>query len=1161
VTRVATLFIYSSIIGIVIISGFSAPLSAQSGSVRLEGIVWEPSGNSLAGAVLTAVEDSTGREARAVSNSDGEYVFLALQPGTYTVTVKAKGFKDVIHRSISLFPPGSISQDFSFEVSAIDKEIAPSEFLRLKESQNSSSFTKKEIEILPLLDRNPLSLLVYQPGVQIRTEAPGSSTVNGTRPGMNNTGMDGFSVTDPVQPQLDLSIVYVNPDTISDIQMVTIGAKAEYGRSGGGQFMLVSRPGAKSWSGSLYDYFRNQNLDANDFFYNAAKLERPQITRNIFGATLSGPAFSDKTLLFFNFEGTRTDQEVPRNRLVLTPEAKTGLFRWYTPDTNLRDNIADTPKSFDIVANDPRHLGIDPSVASILATVPNPNNAVVGDRLNTGGYSFDNPAYFNQEGISARLDHYLNPNHQLFFRVNWNHVDSTDLLNRADAPFPGEESGKLKENDWGFAVGSDWTLSPQLVNELRIGYFRPSTDLERPARLSSPMYIFNLFTTPLDTSFPRSYKSPVFDISDFLSHARGTHTFKFGGGFRRTVLSSEDYSGVYANVTFGLEHGNAPSASIGPTGVSVISADDRNVFEYLYNDLLGRMEGVNQMAYSSLSSVLPAGTPRNRDYTLKEFAGFIQDDWRILPNLTLNLGLRYEVSSSPSEQNGYQDVPDQNSEISGSANISNFQFVAKDSWHSTALTNFGPRAGFAWDPFNTGSLVIRGSYGIYYDRLIGAVTNFVDANSYGFSQDISQHPNSTSTDRRLSDGVPIPGQPSVPPTPQPSATRTSSVAILDPDLRTPRVDQFHVTLEKRLWGAILEAGYVGTRGKNLFQYLNLNQTKTNGDFLQAFEELSDYRENGTPVPASNTLIRIFGSPIAAMNALGGSNFDTGQAGIAADILDRDYYQKYAAAGVSDFYIRNYPQFNTFMYGSSSAESWYDALQAGVRKSTRYSNLRAYYTWSKSLDTMSAEGSSYVSPSDSRFPEMDKAPSDFNRTHVFTLAGNYALPFGRERSTDPSSYKLLRAFFGGWNVGTLVVWESGQHFSVNSGRENLYAGVESLANLEGSRDVGALTQINGVIYWFNPDQAKLFTYPDAGEIPNSGRNSFSGPSYFNLDVMLQKKFWLGEKKSIQFRIEAYNIFNNTRFAIPGTNLDSDDFGIITSTVGNPRRMQLALRFQF
>jgi len=245
VTRVATLFIiYGFIIAIVLISGFSAPVSAQSGSVRLEGIVWDPSGNSLAGAVLTAVEDSTGREARAVSNSDGEYVFLALQPGTYTVTVKAKGFKDVIHRSMSLFSPGSIYQDFSFEVSAIDKEVAPSESLRLKESQNSSSFSTKEIEILPLQDRNPLSLLIYQPGVQINTVDPGSSTVNGTRPGMNNTGMDGLSVADPIQPKLDLSMVTVNPDTISDIQMVTVGAKAEYGRSGGGQFMLVSRPGA-----------------------------------------------------------------------------------------------------------------------------------------------------------------------------------------------------------------------------------------------------------------------------------------------------------------------------------------------------------------------------------------------------------------------------------------------------------------------------------------------------------------------------------------------------------------------------------------------------------------------------------------------------------------------------------------------------------------------------------------------------------------------------------------------------------------------------------------------------------------------------------------------------------------------------------------------------
>jgi hypothetical protein len=354
---------------------------------------------------------------------------------------------------------------------------------------------------------------------------------------------------------------------------------------------------------------------------------------------------------------------------------------------------------------------------------------------------------------------------------------------------------------------------------------------------------------------------------------------------------------------------------------------------------------------------------------------------------------------------------------------------------------------------------------------------------------------------------------------------------------------------------------VGTRGTKLFQYLNLNQTKTDGPFLQDFQDLREYRLNGTPVPASNSLVRMFGSPMAALDALGGYVVDTGQAGYAADTLDRNYYSKYAAAGVSDFYIRNFPQFNQFLVGSSSAKSWYDALQIGVRKSTKNSNLRVNYAWSKSLDTISAEGNTFVSSADSRHPESDKAPSDFDRKHVLNAAWNYALPFGRTRDLDSDTPKWVDFLFGGWNVGALWTWESGARFSVNSGLQNRYAGVSSLANFAGDHDPGQLFNLYGTTYWFNEDERKLFTYPGAGEAFTSGRNYFTGPKYSNIDCLLQKRFLIGEAKSVQFRMEAYNLLNSTHFAIPDTNLYDSNFGIITTTQGNPRRMQVSLRFHF
>ncbi|MGD0100041.1 MAG: carboxypeptidase-like regulatory domain-containing protein, partial [Acidobacteriota bacterium] len=213
-TRYATLF-YSFIIAILIIAGFSIPVSAQSGSIRLEGTVWDPTGTALPGAELTAVEENTGRQSNSVSDSAGYYVFLSLPPGTYTLTAKAKGFKDVVYRSVLLFSPGTVAQDLSFEVSAIDKEMAPSESPRVSNAQNSSSLSRKGIEALPTLDRDPLALLIYQPGVQINGANPSSSTINGTRPAMNGIGMDGVSITNPVLPNLDGSLVPVSPDSIS----------------------------------------------------------------------------------------------------------------------------------------------------------------------------------------------------------------------------------------------------------------------------------------------------------------------------------------------------------------------------------------------------------------------------------------------------------------------------------------------------------------------------------------------------------------------------------------------------------------------------------------------------------------------------------------------------------------------------------------------------------------------------------------------------------------------------------------------------------------------------------------------------------------------------------------------------------------------------------
>jgi hypothetical protein len=1132
------------------------PLHAQTSSLRLEGIVWDPSGNPISGARMTAVDNDSGLVYDTESDSDGYYRFLALPPGVYTVTAKADGLRDVVHRNLYLHTPGGTQENFSFEVSAIDLDVGPTSRIRTLDSDLALSLSRDQLEALPILDRNPLGLAPLQPGVQTNGGFEALSAINGIRPSMHSVRRDGVSATDPVDPLVGFSLVPANLDAVSDLQMISLGATAQYGGSGGAQFLMTSPVGTRTWKGSLYDYVQNDNLNANEFFHNARGIARPENTRHLFGGTLSGP-LGDRTRIFGNFEGNRTDRQVHRNRLVLTDTARTGVFRWYRPDTTsfTEGNL----QSYDIAGNDPRGLGIDPVVAGLIARTPEPNNFEIGDRLNTGGYQFLGDARVHGEQVNLRIDHDLDARHRLFVRFGWNRTDATDVPNTAEARFPGGESGFWRTNDFNLVAGSDFTLSPTMVNELRVGFTRTSTDHERPEDTLEAMILPQSWDSPRVASFPRSYTSPAFEITDHVSLARNIHVFKFGASLRRTRLGSTEYEGAAPRIHFAPDFGNAPSEETGPSVISEISLEDRESFELLYNELLGRVGRISQTYNSDLRTFLPGGSPRERDFALLEFSGFVEDNWKILRNLTLNLGLRYEITTVPEELNGIQGVLDRAAEITPSARISDFTLRTGDDWYNRPLNNFAPRVGFAWDIFETGSTVLRGSYGIHYNPLIGGVTRFLDRNGYGFSEEVAVYPNTGGTDYRLGDELPMPERPEALNL-MPAATRSSSMAVLDRDLATPRVHQFHLTLERRLWGAVWEAGYTGTRGKKLFQFLDLNQPRIEGDFLQAFRELQAYRNSGIPVSESNTLVRIFGTPLAAFDALKGFHFDSGQAGIAADILDRDYHHLYGDAGVGESYLRNFPQFDRFLYGTNAAESWHDALRLGVRKNTYNYNLRAHYTWSKSLDTASAERSTYANAFS---PESAKAFSDFHRKHVFHLAFDYALPFGRTPDSDYDFPGWVNALFSGWNIGALWTRTSGARFSIHSGLQTQYSGVYSLVDFDrgAGRSVGSLSTEGGRAYWISQGESDLFSHPEAGQPGNSGRNFFTGPGYSNLDMVLHKAFTFRELHSIQFRLEAYNVLNNTRFALPDTNYSSPNFGSLGSTVGNPRLMQVALRYQF
>jgi hypothetical protein len=1073
------------------------------------------------------------------------------------VLVEAQGYRPAAHTKVTLDGTGSLLERFTLEPGASTEAVteeSPRERLKSSESQISGALVRRDLDILPQVSHLPLPLAVLQPGIQIRGGDPTFSVVNGTWQRSNNLILDGMEINDPVDPHLGISAIAANLDSVDQMAIVTSGGKAEYGRNAGAQVIMTTRSGGTRWAGSAFDYFRNKALNANDFFNNSSNLPKPQFTQNIYGGTIGGPVAQDKTFLFGSYQGRHTTQDIVRTRTVLTSTAKTGVFQWYSPGTT-------TLNSFDIAKNDPRKLGIDPKIAALVAQLPDPNITSVGDGLNTSGYHFNNPNNSDDDQVTVRADHSLSDTHRLFLRGSFARSSAVDSLNGADATYPDLPAGTSDQRQWGLAFGSDWTLSPTAVNQIRAGYTSGRISLGRPNRVAGPMLLANSWTNPLDPSFAKWRNSPVIEVADNLSLIRGSHSFKAGANFRYTSQESHDESGIYPNVTFTRNNGNAVPTSIGPSGI-FITPTDRQTFENLYNDLLGRMDQVTQTFYGDVQSFLPSGTARDRTFRFRDYGFFLQDDWKVKPNLTVNFGLRYELNGAPSESDSIQGALDKASSIGSSANISDFTVVRGGALYNSYKADFAPRVGFAWRPFDNTKTVLRGGGGIFFDRLTGSSTSLVDTYTPGTAQSVSLYPNLGGTDVRVKDGIPIPAAPGAPALKLPNS-RSTSIVVFQPDLRDPFVYHFHLTLERQvLRNTFLSLGYVGAEGKKLFMPLNYNQVKIGNGFLQAFQEIQKFRTSGTPVSPTNTLVKIFGSVNSAVTAIGGSVLDQGLAGAAAETVDRGYFSKYAAAGVSDFYLKNYTQYDQFTVGTNNGSSWYGSVQASLRVSRGPIKGYANYTWSNPRDNLSTDCSGCVSPIDSFNPQASKTRSDGYRHEVLNAWVQYALPFGKDRPMMSDSTGAFAWILSNWDLGIIIVRETGAPFSVTSGRQTARADIASYANYTGSLPKGAVSRETNGVYYFTPDEVKLFTFPVAGDTGSTGRNAFIGPDYFTIDAALTKSIRSWGARRLTFRAEIYNAFNRANFGQLDTNLgDTSTFAKFSSMAGFPRQIQVALRYEF
>jgi hypothetical protein len=732
-----------------------------------------------------------------------------------------------------------------------------------------------------------------------------------------------------------------------------------------------------------------------------------------------------------------------------------------------------------------------------------------------------------------------------------------------------------------------------------------------------------------------------FQFKDNLSWQKGTHSLRFGTDIRiyrfnnqRSVGSNPQGSGisVFPSVFFTRGIG-VPFTGIQNSSV-VPNTTDRNRLEGVFNEVLGIVTQMDQAMYSNGQVYLP-GNAFTMYQRQREYSFYAQDDWRITNRLTLNLGLRYELFGVPFDKSGLQVVPDRGMD-QGPVTFLPAGPGTGRSWYKMDKNDFAPAVGVAWDPRGDGRMVVRGGYRISYNRLVGWALNVLEQRQPAIAlspqirgecrnpsnntfelcggnfavpmrlNELALHPRVQVMNGLASLKGPEPNQ--VQRTPPPS--RRESPFFFADDFRTAHVHQFSLNIQREIGnGMIAEVGYVGTLGRNLFKFENVNQIDViNNGFLQEFinaqtnlgvcranPEACLARQLAAGVAAANRSTSTFGFwglpgqvRLPILSALFSSTGDQSAAGFRntthisslelnavgamANRLDRSENNSrgpLAAFGNNQFFRPN-PQFDVAGLGTSNGVSDYHSLQLQVRGRLRNSmQFAANYTFSKSLDNQSNEtvgaGTGFDFPYDSKNISLNRARSDFDVTHVFRGFVIHDLPWGRGRRWGSDWSPLLQHVLGGWQVNTIADISSGFGQTVSSGVSGT---LNYFVTVPADCAPGALKAFKlqkskeaGRILYFDGNKDASFSVPTPGKMGTCGRNTLSGPGFIQFDIGILKSFDVADDWKLDFRTEIFNAFNKTNFGQANTNIQSGSFGLITGTRAPNRIIQFGLKLNF
>ncbi|MGB7136060.1 MAG: TonB-dependent receptor [Acidobacteriaceae bacterium] len=1031
--------------------------AAQVASTSLRGVVKDPSGAVVPNAKITLTNAATGQVISATSNGSGEYAFPQIPPARYTIEAIASGFgSQTKEAELLVNQPATIN--FTMTVQAASQVVnvsAAAETLNTTDASLGNAMGNTLIQALPSETRNVPDLLSLQPGVLYLPSGSGgvgasesnpmgdsrSGAVNGVRSDQGDVTIDGVDDNDQVYGYAFTGVMRETQDSVDEFRVATANSNADEGRSAGAQVSLITKSGTNKFHGSAYEYNRPTMTVANNWFNKQAELNSgeanvaPKLIRNIFGATVGGPIVRDKLFFFGNYEGTRQAEDTEVTQTVATSSYLSGnlIYQGDDPSGNIV-NVTLTPAQVATLdapcAGQGAGMGCsntqytpgpgpDPYALAYFKSEPAANGTLTGDGLNTGSFTFASPNPQTLNTSILRLDWTPNQKHRIFVRGGLQ-KDTT----QGTEQFPGQgPSSYYEDNTKGIIAGDTWSISPNLINDLRYGYIRQGNSNRG---VGSGDYVdFRFMSSATAETRTTLATVPVNNIVDNFNWNHGKHDFQFGVNWRLIHQNSISNLNSFNNAS-----SNPYWLGGSPPDPSTITGDPvdngfTNSWVIAYANLVGTVPAVSDQYNYDLTSgssgnLLPDGAFVTRHFKSNEYEYYLQDAWKPMDNLTITFGIRHSILQTPWETSGQEVTPTVDTDawykeretaaLQGQVYEPSLTFAPAGSYYGKpgfwpkSKNNIAPRIAIAYAP--TPNTTIRVGAGLYYDHYgEGLVSLFDQTGSFGLSgavEDPAATYNSENSPRFIG-RTQLPfttatfaspqGYPFTPPT-----GPNYGFAItwgLDNKLKTPYSEAFNLSVQHQFAkGFTLETDYVGTLGRHLLQTLDLAEPVDyvdpggGGDYFTAGSALSrlvdvnggNYGVNssGTGSVVNVPTIKYFEDVFPWM-----ANYDYRGESATQAIYNNEWapYRSNLGATTSlsdiDFYCDyncppNYQshfwqgQFSSLYALDTIGMSYYNALQVSLRHPTSHGlEFDASYTLSKSIDEGSdAERSSEFSTSTS-----------------------------------------------------------------------------------------------------------------------------------------------------------------------------------------------------